>query len=264
VALSLAAAWVGAIAGLYFAQPFVQYLFPGQTFTAGVALLNVLFLIAIPLISVILFVSRLLFGTYVSHYWNIGLGVFWWLNLSCLAIIGGRSATEFKSTTEITQPSQFLQPDSDTLHLQEAVFNYDNSRMAIENDVFLMDDALVYKAVDLVIEKAEGNQFELVQHIHAKGRDLQNAKAMTEVVSGSAVLEQHTLSFDPYVKIPQGQLFRAQSITWRLKVPEGKSVVISEDLLEMIDHMQQHPDAPSWWDNTGKVWTMGAEGLTTE
>lgn len=261
VALGLAGVWAGGIAGVYFAQPFIQYLFPGQHFTAGIAVLNVLFLVAIPLISVILFVSRLLFGTYVSNYWNIGLGIFWWLNLSCLAIIGGRSASEFKFTTEQTQPARILEPGSDTLRLGQLAFGYENSRFAIENDVFLMDDGLVYKAADLVIEKAEGNQFELIQHIHAKGRDMQDAKAMAAAVNSTAVLDQQTLLIDPYVTIPSGQRFRAQSVTWHLRIPEGKYLIIGEDVANLVKHMDTAEGAPDLWSNAGNVWTMSAEGL---
>lgn len=256
MALSLAAVWIGAVAGIYFAQPFTQYLFPGQSFTAGIALVNVLFLIAIPLITVILFVSRLLFGTYVNIYWNIGLGVFWWLNLTCLAIIGGRSAEDFRASAQLDQPAQILQPDSDTLHLEKAPFNYYDSRMAIDDEVILMNDALLYKGAQLIIEKADGDQFELVQQVRSQGRDLQDARALAGVAVGSAAFNQHTLVLDPYVKVPAGQRCRGQYITWRLQVPEGKSVLISEALSEMITQVENADGAPMFWERSGEVWTM--------
>lgn len=250
--------------GLYYGQPFLQFFFPDQGLTAMVAVFNVLFLIAIPLISIILFVSRLLFGTFVNNYWKVGLGVFWWLNLTCLVIIGGRTAKSFNAGDDVDMGIVPLQSTNDTLRLLQGEHKYRNTWLSLGDEVRISEQGLIVDEIRLNIERAKGKNFELVQTNSSRGNTVEEARAFAKNAKWNYALNGNELVLDPYFLIEKGRQWRDQHIHLTLRVPEGKSIFISEELYHMIDEMEKSDEAPSLWDYPNQVWTMRADGLYTK
>lgn len=250
--------------GLYYGQPFLQFFFPDQGLTAMVAVFNVLFLIAIPLISIILFVARLLFGTFVNNYWKIGLGVFWWLNLTCLVIIGGRTAKSFNAADDVEMGIVPLHSTSDTLRLLQGENKYNNTWLSLGDEVWVCEQGLVVDEVRLKIERAKGKEFELLQTNSSRGSSVEEARNFAKNAKWNYTLNGNELVLDPFYMIEKGKQWRGQHIQLTLRIPEGKSIFISEELYHMIDDMEKSDEAPSLWDYPNQVWTMRADGLYTE
>jgi hypothetical protein len=67
--------------------------------------------------------------------------------------------------------------------------------------------------------------------------------------------------FDPYFILGKGEKYRAQEVDITIKIPEGKAVYLSDDLVKIIHDIE---NVSNTWDGDmiGKTWVMKPEGLT--
>jgi hypothetical protein len=67
--------------------------------------------------------------------------------------------------------------------------------------------------------------------------------------------------FDPYFILGKGEKYRAQKVDITIKVPEGRAVYLSDDLVKIIHDIE---NVSNTWDGdmVGKTWIMKPEGLT--
>ncbi|MEL7220671.1 MAG: hypothetical protein AAGJ93_05085, partial [Bacteroidota bacterium] len=70
-------------------MPFLTNFFPGQEAMTIVAMLNLLFVVGIPLIAIILGILRVVFRRRIGKGWTIGLGLFWLMNTVSFVGFGG-------------------------------------------------------------------------------------------------------------------------------------------------------------------------------
>jgi hypothetical protein len=67
--------------------------------------------------------------------------------------------------------------------------------------------------------------------------------------------------FDPYFILGKDEKYRGQDVSITIKVPEGKAVYLSDDLVKIIHDIE---NVSNTWDGdmVGKTWVMKPEGLT--
>lgn len=262
VTLSFIGAWGGLIAGMYVLQPFFDYIFPGQATVSILALLNVLFIIAIPFITVILFISKHLFGTYVSVYWRIGLGVFWWINLTSLAIIGGRSAQAFQASAQVEQAAKPLAINGDTLKMVLAESPQNNAEMDFDGELIMLDEGLAINNVRLSLAKSKDGAWAYTTSTFARGDNRHIAEKAAEAIKITFEVDANNqLVVSPYYLLPKGKRWKGQNVEITLFVPEGKYINWEEDVYNMLNNVEKASNAPSIWENPGKTWQMSAGGL---
>jgi hypothetical protein len=131
------------------------------------------------------------------------------------------------------------------------------------NDVWdwnVNSDSLRIDDVQLDIIRSNTGQFELVQIASSRGKDRRGAIENARAIEYKLIQDGNTLRFDESFILPSGQMFRGQELQLLLKVPEGKTVFMSEEMDEIIYDIENVTNTYDG-DMVGRGWTMTPQGL---
>lgn len=174
--------------------------------------------------------------------WLIGLGMAIWQ----LQAVGSQFAREFEEREHIP----LIQPAAGIIYLEPQPVPPGHEELQTLN----------YPGVKLRIEKADSSFFELSRIISSHGATIQEARHFARGIDFSFSQVDSLISFTPSICLEKGEKFRAQQVELRLMVPEGGSVVISEDFRDFLNHSRNdqgmEPD-----EMQGYTWKMGRKKL---
>lgn len=259
--LFFALAWIGSATGLFFVYPFLDFLFPGKTGLAMVSLVNLFLILGIPLISLVLLVSRLLFGTRISGGWRAGLGIMWGISITTFFLMASLFGRQFSAGGQYSANVGSYKGDTLFVEAPTSITPID-TWYNIDNEVLLADNKLEIRNVHLSIVKAEGTTFELTKEISSRGESNEEANKLANTVATDAVFEGNQLKISPYYSLTKGQKWRGQDVHYILKVPEGKFVKFTSDnTWSMLRDLELADDDYDFWENPNRVWKMSAAGL---
>lgn len=263
--LALAVSWISTVVGLSLAWPFIAYFSPDQPYFSLLGAINLLFVIGLPLLSLVLTITRLLFGTRMRSGWKAGLSAFWFINLISLSFVGTRLFMGFQQGATLHQNVDLSSFQGDTLDIQMLESPYSDSWVNFGGELQLADQSLIAKQVHLSIVKAEGNSFELREERSSRGNTLQEAESQAASIDYAAQMqENHRLSLPSYFHIYRGDKWRGQRINLTLKVPEGKAIRLGESYPLKISHIELADEPINPWEERGKTWVMTENGLTCQ
>lgn len=233
-----------------------------------IAITGIALLVGIPLILLLYRALRYLFNIRKEpSQVRTTAGVLWIIGFILVAYITIAISKNFgsKQTTAVTMP--ILQPKGDTLYLNDVLINENTSDIFIgisgNNNNFNIvsnQDTASLTLVDLDIVRADGNEFELVQEITSRGSSKQDALLGTKELQYKINQTDSSLSLANYFSILPGKKFRGQSLHLILKVPNGKSVYLGNDL-DLLLHDIKNTTNMYDGDMTDKIWTMTGGGL---
>ena len=258
---AFAAAWISIVGGAIFAWPFFEYFSPAGPSLSVLAAFNILIIIGMMLLSLVLFITRLLYGARLSTPWRAALTGFWILNVVSLFAVGSILARQFTHKGESLQESTLSSLPSDTLHLEMVKGYSGDSWMRIDDELILLDDALLCRNVRINLVKAEGNAFTLATHVSARGESIRDAEKLSSNINFQPVLSGATLAIPSEFSIPKGSKWRAQEVQLSIGVPVGKALFISGDVGDFVDEMDKADRSQYLWRNPDKLWVMTDEGL---
>lgn len=232
-----------------------------------ISLVALSLLVGIPIL-LLLFVGTKLLFRYKTNNKMIGLATFavWLLALITLIVVGVNQAENFSRQTSQTNTQKVECTTCKTIYLQT---NDDLYSSLIENDISIdrMRVAEVNGQEKLLghptftIEKSTTGEFLLQVKKRARGNSTENAQANMEQIDYNFSQKDSTLLFDPYYILKDNAKWRDQEVMMVLKVPEGKSVFLDEQMKSIIHDIE---NVNNMWDGdmVGKYWTMTSDGLT--
>jgi len=219
--------WLGIIAGVTFAMPFLNNFFPGQEFMSVIGMVNVLFVIGIPLLSVILLIVRLVFRRRMGRGWTIGLGIFWFINVFSLISIGGNLSQEFMAEESITQSLDAAALNTDTVTLSYyRLQDHDPRRFHFGTEMIEMPDA----RVRYTIKKSPDAQWHLNQTVSARGRRSQDARTLAANLSVPMQISTGALAIPREIPFLELSKWRDQEAHVEVLIPVGKYVWLDQEV----------------------------------
>ena len=219
--------WLGIIAGVTFAMPFLNNFFPGQEFMSVVGMVNVLFVIGIPLLSVILLIVRLVFRRRMGRGWTIGLGIFWFINVFSLISTGGNLSQEFIAEESITQSLDAAALNTDTVTLSYyRLQDHDSRRFHFGTEMIEMPDA----RVRYYIKKSPDAQWHLNQTVSARGRRSQDARDLASSLAIPLQMSLGALAIPREIPFLELSKWRDQEAHLEVLIPVGKYVWLDEEV----------------------------------
>jgi hypothetical protein len=158
--------------------------------------------------------------------------------------------------------SERVSSKSDTLYLnvrKSEVYNLYKEE-GFNTDWMQTLDGNVFKNVELNIEKSEDGVARIKKVIYAKGNKRRTARENAQ--KAQYVYEQNDslLNFDIHYLIGENDKYRGQEIKLTLYLPEGTSVFLSEDMVDLIydiDNINGYWD----FDMVNHTWKMTKRGL---
>lgn len=226
--------------------------------------------VGIPLIVILYRIVRSLFKLKTeSKLFNYSTGILWILGLLLTFWIAFNISAQFRTSNTDRIIIPIVQPQSNTLHLAamdetySRMEDYDNGDFTWDTDSWGINsdqDSVSYDDVELTVQRAEGSEFELVRITTSRGSNRKNAELNSRKIVYPIQQNDSILRFAKSYIIPNGVKYRGQKIRLILKVPEGKSVFLGQEMEDVIYDIK---NVTNTWDNdmVGRTWTMTARGL---
>lgn len=238
-----------------------------QVNTGIVALALVL---GIPLIVILYRIARSLFKLKSeSRVFNYSTGILWIVGILLTIWMGFNIASQFKASNSDRVDIPIAQPQSNTLHLVAMNDSFDDPTSYASNTWSFFDDSwginethdsVSIDDVELTVQRAEGSQFELVRITTSRGTTRKNAEMNSRQLVYPIHQNDSIVHLAKTFIIPAGVKYRGQKFKLILKVPEGKSVFLGQEMEDIIYDIK---NVTNTWDNdmVGHTWTMTARGL---
>ncbi|MFT5166084.1 MAG: phage shock protein PspC (stress-responsive transcriptional regulator) [Saprospiraceae bacterium] len=258
--IALSVMWIMSIIGFFMALPYASYFFAGSKILSFLGVVNILTLIGVPLLALIMFLSKHVFKTRTSPHFKAGMWSFFVVNIISLFAIGSYQASQFSNQSSLSKEVDLSAINMDTLQIKIASDPYPNATFMI-GDLKVSDHRLISRHVHLDIQKTTGDQFELTQEIYSYGNSDSEATKLAGTIEYTVQLEDNALIFPKIIEFPKGEKWRNQFVTLTLKVPEGKFIYLQDDLWSIghdieIDRKQEYPRFEE-----NQTWRMDENGL---
>ncbi|RMG81656.1 MAG: hypothetical protein D6714_12585, partial [Bacteroidetes bacterium] len=224
--LIFACLWIASLVGLIYGYAFLDYLLPQTSFFSFLGALNFFFVIGIPVIGLVLLVTRLFFGAHILPTWRTGLWAFWGINLLSLATITGLTIKDFQTRRDIVITKNKTLTNADTLIIRIEEDPYDDDWGMLMNELQLSGDELISRSIEVDIKKGTSGLFQFDQKVSARGKNTADALSRAQTIEYQPRIDQNTLWLPPGFVIPRGSKWRNQRVKINIQVPEGKFVKI--------------------------------------
>lgn len=225
------------------------------------------FLVAIPLLAILYVGTKIVFR-YKSNNKMIllsGLGV-WLVALLTVIFVGVGQIDDYSKRTTVSQNVVLPNQKFNTLYLAVNPDKYNHRRkgsMDLDRMKVVEKDGepVLLGRPRLDVEKSTNNEFMLVIRKQSRGADDDEANQKVQEIVYNFAQTDSTLYLDPYYSLKEGKRWLGQEVDMTLKVPEGKSIFLSEEMVKIIFDVE---NVSNTWDKemVGKYWEMKPEGLT--
>ena len=225
------------------------------------------FLIGIPMIAMLYVGSKLVFR-YRSNNTLVGLGMagVWLIAIIILFIVSTSQIRNFRNEMSVTASSTLSCDTCQTLYLElaedrykgYAAHSWDLNHLRVMRS---RGERILLGSPRLDIEKSTSDDFVVLIRQSSRGRTRENARQYASDLEYRFELRDSVLVFDPYFFLREGDKWRDQKMYITLKVPEGKGVYLSEDMVDIIYNVENVTNTYDR-DMVGKYWMMMPEGLT--
>ena len=248
----------------------LPYILPIFTDSRNVPFVMIALILAIviPLFALIYGGIKLIFRFKVKDRF-VGLTAFvvWFIAIISLASLGLFEGVNYTENAKVTNTYTLDSLYSNTIYLNTVDLNISDEdeefvHFEIDNDGIYRDRSTgtIYGKPRFTIESSESGEVELEIQKRSRGRKSRIAWNHARELEYSWNQRDSLLLFDPYFKLAEGQRWRDPYVKLKLKIPEGTSVYLYEDMTKIMYNI---PNVTGTWDfdMVDKTWIMTDEGL---
>jgi len=230
-------------------------------------MIAIAFIAGIPLLAM-LFVGTKLVFRYKSNNTAIGMGMLglWMIALLALVILAASEAGNYKHNTSLSASETLVTVPGKNLYIMAGEDKFASSReLDWDLDRFKVVSAdgetLLLGKPTLDIEKSATGDCVVIVSKKSRGKNQADANDNIRQILYKYELKDTTLIFDPWFFLGENGKWRDQRVQILLKIPEGSTVHIGENLANIIYDIE---NVTNTWDRdmVGKTWTMLPEGLS--
>jgi hypothetical protein len=220
--------WLGIIAGVTIAMPLLTNFFPGQEVMTVISMMNLLFVIGIPLIAIILGIIRVVFRRRMGKGWAIGLGLFWLMNAVSFVGLGGTLAQEFlvEDQVEVLMDASTFAGDTVRLNLLKVDESY-SPQFHIGPERIELPGADVFTK----IRKSTDADWHLMLHKSSRARNGADARELAQQLNVKLDVSPGSITIPSHIAFEELSKWRAQEAKLELAVPVGAYVYLDDKLV---------------------------------
>ncbi len=234
-------------------------------------LIALILAVVIPLFALIYGGIKLIFR-FKAKDGIVGLTAFivWFIAVIGLASMAAFEGVNYSDSAKITNTVTLDSLHSNTLYLKTSNMSINEEDgdfiyFEIDNDGVYRDrnSGSIYGKPRFTIETSESGEVELEIQKRSRGRTSKIAWNHARELEYYWNQRDSLLHLDPYFKLAEGQRWRDPYVRLKLKVPEGTSIYLDENMTEIIYNI---PNITGTWDfdMVNKTWTMTEEGLAEQ
>ena len=239
------------------------FLSPGSL---TVIMIATAFFVGIPLLAILFIGTKMIFRYKTNNKLIFlgGLGA-WLLSLVVLIVVSVGQLDEYSKRTSVNQSNVIECQDCKTLYLElgDDIYKHiDGYEIDLDRMKVISDDGDVTLLGEprLDVERSRSENFVVMVRKKARGSSQEGARENVEDIVYNFTQNDSVLYFDPYYTLEQGSRWLGQEVDITVKVPEGKRVYLSDDLIRIIYDIE---NVSNTWDGDmiGKYWKMTDIGL---
>lgn len=258
--LAFATLWLGSLVGIFYSFPFFDYILPDQSFLSILGVFNLVFIIGIPILSIILLIVRLVFGKRMSSFWRTGMMLFLSLNIVSLVFIGTTILQQFSNGDSTTETVNLELNQEKPMQLALADDRYEHVLFQMGRGVKFSEEALVCSQIVLDILPSPTDEVFYEKELFARGHTLDEAGRLARRIDYPLQWDENELTLPPNFIIPNGEKFRDQKVYLNIYLPKGQTIEFDESLKPFAWHVHWKRHIP-FWNEYGKIWSMTEKGL---
>ena len=229
-------------------------------FTTGLVLL-----LGIPLLMILYGGIKLIFGLERTRYVGVFAFNLWLIGLILTGYYGFKIAKSFsqpgvhQESINIDLPTQqplILEVGNDKLY--DRIYRYDNYVEVDEMNMILTtkEDDLYFGLPRLEIQMSNKDYAELELFYRARGKSEKHASERACRIVYRYTTEDNLITFNPFFKLAEREVWREQQLDLVLKVPEGTYLQFSDDMYKVLNNYYHSP-----YKLSGETWIMTDSGL---
>jgi len=260
---SLGIMWAASFIGITYASPALAFAGPDSSLLSYVGIGSLLLVVGIPILSIMLLISRLAFKYSVHKNVKLTYRTVWIVALVLLMGVGMTTIKDYsKSNTLSTISDHNIENREINIVMPEE--NADHSFGINLGNFFLdNDDKWSIRDVKLKVEKSADGLVHIEKKVSSQGSDNNDAKENSRIVSNDISVEGSTISISKFMNIPKGKKFRNQQIEYTIYIPEGKTVVLDNNVKESMRSSEMFPYDKIYSDIENLKWEITANGATS-
>jgi len=243
-----------------------HFVSPGAL-TLGI--LSLAFIIGLPLLAMFFIGSKLVFS-YKTNNTAIGLAMtgLWLIALVTLLVVSAGEASNYKSQTTLTNSETIYCDTCPTLYLRLAddrYAGYPEADWDLDRFKVIQVDGknILLGKPRFDIEKSNTDDIVLVFRKKSRGKTQADANEKIQEIIYNYQVNDSLLIFDPWFLTGKEGQWRDQRVDITLKLPVGKSVYLSNEMVKIIYDIE---NVSNTWDRemVGKYWEMRPDGLAVK
>lgn len=191
----------------------------------------------------------------------------WLISIILLIVFGIREAASHAYSGSVTTENEFvLSNPTDTLHINQAIYDYNRDNQMHMGDMIITHDdngkkMLVSEDVRFRIKKSKDSVYRIEIRKEANGPSFDKAKETAERINYSYTLEGNALELNNFLSTSGDTKFNDQEVRVNLFIPEGtiltydkgegRSWIMNANTDRDVDHLDNY------------VWEMDKNGELT-
>lgn len=270
--LGLGAGWIGSIMALSVGAPYVEYFSPFSSGWTWFGIVNLFFLLGIPAIALVLFLSRILFKTRTPAWVSNSLTALFVLSVIAAFSMLPFAVKQYSHSGTVSKDIDITALRSDTLfvegiedllgkrHYNRNDFQFDEDGVRISDEGMQMQCPLEIRVIP-----SRNGQYRCTQIIKSQGSSSLVAQENADRVAYAVQFSGNKLSIPTSYTVAKGEKWRVQRVRINIEVPMGKSIRFDEAIHEYagadLDEYDDGNDNNYISRRPGKVFRMGTNGL---
>lgn len=242
------------------------FLTSGQQFWSIVAIILVF---GVPTIMLIYGLIKMLFKLkHNNRMINMSALVLWIAGVAIAFIVGVNVAKDYSHEERVRTTVPLVSPQADTMYVKLMENDIDDGKGAsitifgnssgsyVTGEEFYIDG----DNVRFDVQRAAGNNFELVQIASANGPTRKDALENARKIEYNLEQRDSVIMFSEYMPVKKGDKFHGQEVKLILRIPVGKQIFLDESMESILYDLKNVTDT---WDGNmgGHFWIMTEAGL---
>ncbi|MEM9544751.1 MAG: DUF2807 domain-containing protein [Bacteroidota bacterium] len=263
--LVLGVLWAAWIISYVSMIPFLNYIGPSPLLFSSIGGLAVFTTIAIPILGLMLLITRWFSSYRIPEKWRTNLRLGWVAAFVIALLTGFGTGMSFNHEADVTTVSEYSSSDQ-TLMIRRMPTRYQKSNGIISSPFHNLQFAkggLISSSVHLDVVKSKSDKIMVETIIHSHGKSTAHAQNLVKRIDARHTLKDNVLMIPQDFKIVRGSKFRAQHIHYKIHVPEGSDIAFDESTADKIWHMGYFRDGIRPYHLEKYTWTMTNDGLAS-
>jgi phage shock protein PspC (stress-responsive transcriptional regulator) len=185
----------------------------------------------LPIVSLLLWLSRQIFSTKTPKWLGTVLGSLWGVSLVTLVVSAYFASREYRRSATQQTEIDLSALTSDTLRISKFDTGYESD--PFNGDfVFGRDDKFEFRnSIDIRVRRSQSNRFECIQYVNSRGRTNEHALESASFIQlPYQVRPSGEFAIASHFKVVDGKQWRFQTIKVVIGVPEGKHIVFGDKI----------------------------------